>query len=68
MAGHGECQIKENKRVRCEGVRLTRHSVTVEVVSDGLLQFVVRRGLLEPLAQILLEVLVQLVSCHCGHK
>lgn len=51
-----------------EGRGLTRHGVTIEVVSDGLLQLVVRRGFLEALAQIVLKVLVQLASCHCGHK
>lgn len=50
------------------GHGLTRHSVTVEVVSDGLLQFVVGRGFLEALAQIVLQVLVQLASCHCGQR
>lgn len=53
--GSYERQDKESKRkdrVRCHG--LTRHGVTVEVVSDGLLQFVVRRGFLEALAQIML--------------
>ena len=37
---------------------LTRHSMAVEVVSNGLLQFVVRGGLLEALAQIVLQVLI----------
>lgn len=40
----------------------------VEVVSDDLLQLVVRRRFLEALAQIEFQVLVQLISCHCGHK
>lgn len=39
--------------------------MAVEVVSDGLLQLVVRRGFLEALAQIMLQVLVQLASCQC---
>lgn len=47
---------------------LTRHGVTVEVVSDGLLQFMVRRGFLEALVQIMLQVLIQLASCHRRHK
>lgn len=47
---------------------LTRHGVAVEVVSDGLLQLVVRRGLLESLAQIVLQVLIQLVSCRQPDK
>lgn len=42
--------------------------MAVEVVSDGLLQLVVRRGFLEALAQIMLQVFVQLTSCHCGHE
>lgn len=42
--------------------------MAVEVVSDGLLQLVVRRGFLEALAQIMLQVLVQLASCQCGHE
>lgn len=46
---------------------LTRHGVAVEVVSDGLLQFVVRRGFLEALAQVVLQVLVQFAPCHGGH-
>lgn len=50
------------------GGGLTRHGVAIEVVSDGLLQLVVSRGFLEALAQVVLQVLVQLTSCHCGHK
>lgn len=42
--------------------------MAVEVISDGLLQFVVGRGFLEALAQIMLQVFVQLISCGCGHK
>lgn len=42
--------------------------MAVEVVSDGLLQLMIRRGFLEALAQIMLQVFVQLTSCHCGHE
>lgn len=42
---------------------LTRHGVAVKVISDGLLQLVVGRGLLEALAQVVLQVLVQFASC-----
>lgn len=42
--------------------------MAVEVVSDGLLQLVIRGGFLEALAQIMLQVLVQLASCQCGHE
>lgn len=42
---------------------LTRHGVSVKVISDGLLQLVVGRGLLEALAQVVLQVLVQFASC-----
>lgn len=45
---------------------LTRHGVAVKVVSDGLLQLVVGRGLLEALAQVVLQVLVQFASCRFG--
>lgn len=41
---------------------LTRHGVAVKVISDGLLQLVVGRGLLEALAQVVLQVLVQFAS------
>ena len=37
--------------------------MAVEVFSDGLLQLVVGGGLLEAQAQVVLQVLVQLVSC-----
>lgn len=47
---------------------LTRHGVAVEVVSDGLLQFVIRRGFLEALAQVVLQVLVQFAPCHGGRR
>lgn len=64
-----EQNVKDTRRIQQKTCHeLTRHSVTVEVVSDGLLQFVVRRGLLEALAQILLQVLGQLASCDCEHK
>lgn len=42
--------------------------MAVEVVSDGLLQLVIRGGFLEALAQIMLQVLVQLASCQRGHE
>lgn len=54
--------------MQCDGDGLTRHGVAVEVVSDGLLQLMIRRGFLEALAQIMLQVFVQLTSCHCGHE
>lgn len=41
---------------------LTRHGVAIQVGSDGFLQLVVRGRLLEPQAQIVLQVLVQLVT------
>lgn len=42
--------------------------MAVKVVSDGLLQFVIRRGFLEALAQVVLQVLVQFAPCHGGHR
>lgn len=42
--------------------------MAVEVVSDGLLQLVVRRGFLEALAQVVLQVLVELAPCQRGHE
>lgn len=42
---------------------LTRHGVAVQVVPDGLLQLVVRRALLEALAEKVPQVLAQLSSC-----
>lgn len=41
---------------------LTRHGVAIQVGPDGFLQLVVRGRLLEPQAQVALQVLVQLVS------
>lgn len=41
---------------------LTRHSMAVQIGSDGLLQLVVRGRLLEPQAQVVLQVLVELVT------
>lgn len=41
---------------------LTRHGVAIQVGSDGFLQLVVRGRLLEPQAQIELQVLVQPVT------
>lgn len=37
--------------------------MAIQVGSDGFLQLVVRGGLLEPQAQVALQVLVQLVTC-----
>lgn len=48
---------------RCPRRLLTRHSVAVQVVPDGLLQLVVRRALLEALAEKVPQVLAQLSSC-----
>lgn len=42
--------------------------MAVEVVSDGLLQLVIRGGFLEALAQVMLQVLVQLTTCRRGHE
>lgn len=42
---------------------LTRHSVAIKVISDGLLQVVVRRPLLKPLVEIMPQVFVQSVPC-----
>ena len=51
------------ERIEGRGASLTRHGVAVEVLSDGLLQLVVCGGLLEAQAQVVLQVLVQFVSC-----
>lgn len=48
---------------RCPHRLLTRHSVAVQVVPDGLLQLVVRGALLEALAEKVPQVLAQLSSC-----
>lgn len=37
--------------------------MAVQVIADGLLKFVIWRRLLEPLAQVTFQILVQLVSC-----
>lgn len=41
---------------------LTRHSMAIEVGSDGFLQLVIRRRLLKPQAEVVLQVLVELVT------
>lgn len=41
---------------------LTRHGVAIQVGPDGFLQLVVRGRLLEPQAQVALQVPVELVS------
>lgn len=41
---------------------LTRHSMAIEVGSDGFLQLVIGRRLLKPQAEVVLEVLVELVT------
>ena len=42
---------------------LTRHSVAVEVISDGLLELMVKRVFLKLQAQVVLQVFVQFVTC-----
>lgn len=51
-----------------EGVLLTRHGMSVEIGSDGLLQLMIWRGLLKPQAQVVLQVLVQLVTWRQKHR
>lgn len=41
---------------------LTRHSVAIQIGSDDLLQLMVRRSLLKPQAQVVLQILVELVT------
>lgn len=41
---------------------LTRHSMAIKIGSDCFLQLVVRRRLLKPQAQVVLQVLVELVT------
>lgn len=47
---------------------LTRHSVAVEVVSYGLLKLMVGGGFLKPLAQVVLQVFIEFVSCGTKKK
>lgn len=51
------------RRAELNGVTsLTRHSMAIEIGSDCFLQLVVRRRLLKPQAQVVLQVLVELVT------
>lgn len=47
---------------------LTRHGMAVQVIANSLLKFVVWGRLLEPLAQVAFQILVELVSCRPKHK
>lgn len=42
---------------------LTRHSMAVKVISNSLLQIVIRRSFLKPLVEIVPQVFVQSASC-----
>lgn len=46
-----------------EVLSLTRHSMAIKVISDGLLQVMVWRPLLKPLVEIMPQILVQPVPC-----
>lgn len=48
--------------LQCGHELLTRHSMAVQVGPDDLLQLVVRGRLLEPQAQVVLQVLVEPVT------